>query len=46
MSQTAAARSASAMVNGIAARADGVILRVGYSEEQFDAAVLAVGPIN
>jgi squalene-associated FAD-dependent desaturase len=34
----------SAMVNGIAARADGVILRIGYREEQFDAAVLAVGP--
>jgi hydroxysqualene dehydroxylase len=34
----------SAMVNGISARADGVILRIGYSEEQFDAAVLAVGP--
>ena len=34
----------SAMVNGIAARADGVILRIGYSEEQFDAVVLAVAP--
>jgi squalene-associated FAD-dependent desaturase len=34
----------SAMVNGIAARADGVTLRIGYSEEQFDAVVLAVGP--
>jgi squalene-associated FAD-dependent desaturase len=34
----------SAMVNGIAARPDGVVLRIGYSEEEFDAAVLAVGP--
>jgi hydroxysqualene dehydroxylase len=34
----------SAMVNGIVARGDGVILRIGYSEEEFDAAVLAVGP--
>jgi squalene-associated FAD-dependent desaturase len=34
----------SAMVNGIAAQADGVILRIGYTEEQFDAAILAVGP--
>ena len=34
----------SAMVNGIAAQADGVIVRIGYTEEQFDAAVLAVGP--
>jgi predicted NAD/FAD-dependent oxidoreductase len=32
------------MVNGIAAQADGVIVRIGYTEEQFDAAVLAVGP--
>jgi predicted NAD/FAD-dependent oxidoreductase len=32
------------MVNGLAARADGVTLRIGYSEEQFDAVVLAVGP--
>jgi squalene-associated FAD-dependent desaturase len=34
----------SAMVNGISARTDGVVLRIGYSEEEFDAAVLAVGP--
>jgi len=34
----------SAMVNGLEARDDGVILRIGYSEEQFDAAILAVGP--
>ena len=34
----------SAMVNGMATRDDGVTLRIGYSEEQFDAAVLAVGP--
>jgi len=32
------------MVNGLGARADGVILRIGYREERFDAAVLAVGP--
>jgi len=34
----------STMVNGLAARADGVTLRIGYGEERFDAAVLAVGP--
>jgi squalene-associated FAD-dependent desaturase len=34
----------SAMVNGVVTRDDGVMLRIGYSEEQFDAAVLAVGP--
>jgi hydroxysqualene dehydroxylase len=34
----------SAMVNGIAARDDGVTLRIGYSEEHFDAAILAVAP--
>jgi squalene-associated FAD-dependent desaturase len=34
----------SAMVNGIAARGDGVTLKIGYTEEQFDAAVIAVGP--
>lgn len=34
----------SAMVNGMVTRDDGVTLRIGYSEEQFDAAVLAVGP--
>jgi hydroxysqualene dehydroxylase len=34
----------SATVNGIAARPDGVVLRIGYREEEFDAAVLAVGP--
>jgi len=34
----------SAMVNGIATRPDGVVLRIGYREEEFDAAVLAVGP--
>ncbi len=34
----------STMVNGLAARADGVTLRIGYGEEQFDAAILAVGP--
>jgi len=32
------------MVNGVLARADGVMLRIGYSEEEFDAAILAVGP--
>jgi squalene-associated FAD-dependent desaturase len=34
----------STLVNGLAARADGVTLRIGYGEERFDAAVLAVGP--
>lgn len=34
----------SATVNGLATRAGGVILRIGYSEERFDAAILAVGP--
>ncbi len=32
------------MVNGILGRADGVIVRLGYTEEEFDAAILAVGP--
>ena len=34
----------SATINGVATRLGGVILRIGYSEEQFDAAILAVGP--
>ena len=34
----------SRMVNGLGVRADGVMLRIGYREERFDAAVRAVGP--
>jgi squalene-associated FAD-dependent desaturase len=34
----------STMVNGLGARADGIMLRIGYREERFYAAVLAVGP--